>query len=55
MKQHGAVKVRRSGRKGYYSYLVTIPREVAIEMGLKHGDYLQIESDSDTIVLRKMK
>ena len=24
-------------------------------MRLKHGDYLKIESDRDTIVLRKMK
>lgn len=47
--------MRRSGRKGYYSHIVTIPREVAAEIGLEHGDYLQIESDRDTIVLKKMK
>ena len=55
MKQHGAVKVRRAGTERHHSYIVTIPREVAIEMGLEHGDYLKIESDRDTIVLRKMK
>lgn len=55
MKQRGAVKVRKSGLKGYYSYLITIPQEVAVEMELKHGDYLGIESNSNTILLRKMK
>lgn len=55
MKQHGAVKVRRGGRKGYYANLITIPAEVVAEMGLKVGDYLQIESDRDIIVLRKLK
>ena len=50
------VRVVRKKSGTSYSYMVTIPKKLAEEMGLKGGDLLKITVvDNDTIVLKRIK